>query len=53
MDMTINRLPAKTWNWLHMNECELKDKNTENERFTIDCKVPSGIIITETKERTL
>ena len=53
MDMTINRLPAKTWNWLHMNECELKDKNTENERFTIDCKVPSGIIVTETKERTL
>ncbi len=53
MDMTINRLPAKTWNWLHMNECELKDKNTENTLYTIDAKVPSAIVVTETKKRTL
>ncbi|MCD7957848.1 MAG: SufD family Fe-S cluster assembly protein [Lachnospiraceae bacterium] len=24
MDMTINRLPAPTWNWLHVNEVSLK-----------------------------
>ncbi len=24
MDMTINRLPAPTWNWLHVNEASVK-----------------------------
>ena len=23
MDMTVNRLPARTWNWLKMNETVL------------------------------
>lgn len=23
-NMTINRLPAKTWNWLRMNETQLE-----------------------------
>lgn len=23
-DLTINRLPARTWNWLRMNEADLK-----------------------------
>jgi len=25
MDMTVNRLPAPTWNWLHVNEVNLRD----------------------------
>ncbi|MCC8065501.1 MAG: hypothetical protein LIO94_00125 [Clostridiales bacterium] len=25
LDMTVNRLPAPTWNWLHMNEARLKE----------------------------
>ncbi|MFR3824813.1 MAG: hypothetical protein ACLTZG_26110 [Hungatella hathewayi] len=24
LDLTINRLPARTWNWLRMNEADLK-----------------------------
>ena len=24
-NMTINRLPSKTWNWLRMNETQLED----------------------------
>lgn len=23
LDLTINRLPARTWNWLRMNEADL------------------------------
>ena len=26
-EMKINRLPVRTWNWLHMNESSLSDTN--------------------------
>lgn len=29
IDMTVNRLPAKTWNWLKMNESRLTDVKIE------------------------
>lgn len=29
MDMTINQLPARTWNWLHMNEANLENVTVE------------------------
>ena len=29
MEMKINRLPMRTWNWLHMNDSSLSDMNTE------------------------
>ena len=28
LDLKINRLPARTWNWLKMNESKLKDIET-------------------------
>lgn len=27
-EMKINRLPVRTWNWLHMNESSLSDIDT-------------------------
>lgn len=29
IDMTVNRLPARTWNWLKMNESRLTDVKIE------------------------
>ncbi|MCD8083137.1 MAG: hypothetical protein LUE86_06465 [Clostridiales bacterium] len=29
MDMTVNRLPARTWNWLKMNEARIADMKIE------------------------
>ncbi len=29
IDMKVNRLPARTWNWLHMNESSLSNINPE------------------------
>lgn len=29
MEMKINRLPVRTWNWLHMNDSSLSNINTE------------------------
>lgn len=28
LDMTVNSLPSRTWNWLKMNESKLKDIET-------------------------
>ena len=30
LDLTINRLPARTWNWLRMNEADLKQIEAGN-----------------------
>ena len=29
MEMKVNRLPMRTWNWLHMNDSSLSDIDTE------------------------
>ena len=31
MDMKINFLPAKTWNWLRMNETEVKQVKADRQ----------------------
>lgn len=33
LDMTVNRLPARTWNWLKMNESSLKDMEARGSCF--------------------
>ena len=33
MDMKINFLPAKTWNWLRMNETEVKAGKKQTDRL--------------------
>ena len=29
LDMTVNSLPSRTWNWLKMNESKLKEIEAE------------------------
>ena len=31
LDMKVNRLPSRTWNWLHMNEAVIDQVMVENE----------------------
>jgi len=50
-NMTVNRLPARTWNWLKMNESYLTDIQTGN-RGTCDVQLSgSGIIYSEISEK--
>lgn len=41
-DMTINALPAFTYNWLHLNEAHLASVSADS-GVTADVEVPSGI----------
>ena len=49
-NMTINRLPAKTWNWLRMNETQL-EKIEIPETGTPKVSLPEKVTATETKGR--
>lgn len=41
--MTVNRLPSPTWNWLHMNESSLSGIDTENRGACLKVEVPKGL----------
>lgn len=41
--MTVNRLPSPTWNWLHMNESSLSDIEPQNRGTSLTAEVPKGI----------
>ena len=41
--MTVNRLPSPTWNWLHMNESSLSDMKPVNRGVSLTVQVPEGI----------
>lgn len=48
IDMTVNRLPARTWNWLHMNESSLSCIGAD-QLCTADANVSgSGVRFTPT-----
>lgn len=42
IDMTINRLPAPTWNWLHVNEASLKGVSAPS-RGRLVAETPASI----------
>ena len=42
LDIKINKLPSPTWNWLHMNETELKKIKLDKQGL-MEEKVPVGI----------
>ena len=42
LDMKINILPAKTWNWLRMNEAEVKQVKADAQALCSK-EVPDGI----------
>lgn len=41
--MNVNRLPAPTWNWLHMNESSLSDIKPENTGACFCVEAPKSI----------
>ena len=43
IEMTVNQLPAPTWNWLHMNDSQLKI-DTQNSKMKVDVQIPSNEI---------
>lgn len=45
MDMTVNRLPARTWNWLKMNETVLSSVEPFRQQ-----EIPEGNIFREENE---
>ena len=50
LDMKVNRLPSRTWNWLHMNEAVIDQVMVENEN-NVTITLPENISqgnITET-----
>ncbi|MCC8044608.1 MAG: SufD family Fe-S cluster assembly protein [Clostridiales bacterium] len=42
IDMTINRLPAPTWNWLHVNEASLKEVSAPS-KGRLTAETPASI----------
>ncbi len=49
--MTINRLPAPTWNWLHMNESSVTDIKPENRDAFFFAELPKGVIYNQDKRQ--
>ena len=45
MDMTVNRLPARTWNWLKMNETVLSSVEPFRQQ-----EIPEGNVFREENE---
>ncbi|MDO4292248.1 MAG: SufD family Fe-S cluster assembly protein [Eubacteriales bacterium] len=56
MDMKINHLPAKTWNWLRMNVSEVKQVRAEKEaacREELPAQITAKTLSREEADRTL
>ena len=51
-EMKINPLPAKTWNWLHMNGTVLKEEII-TERGTVKADRPETVTETECRMENL
>lgn len=47
MEFEVNPLPAKTWNWLHMNETALQE-NLITEQGSVTIKKPDSVTYEET-----
>lgn len=47
LDMKINILPAKTWNWLRMNESEVKQVKADRQALCRE-EVPDGVHVDST-----
>lgn len=50
--MNVNPLPAKTWNWLHMNGTALREA-TITQTGTVTVKKPESVTCTEGQDENI